>query len=296
MKYKTILCLLIFLFITIKIQLAQELTNAMNQSDDPDFIFHQGLKELQNNNINNAIVELEKLMNRNTVNPNYYIYLGYLYYVQGDYDKAINVLHKSLSLNSSILINHILLGEIYYQMKNILQAREEFERVIELNPEVKLAHIRLYELFKDNNPEKANVHYLKIFQLPPTKLEKFLPDLETIGDIQLSLNKDFMALKDMKLDDKLNKNIVEKIFEENIQNTNQEKIIVTVKKDKFKINFNFFLNPFKNFDNEKFFIKFVEIVFIGAFLLIYNFYQKRSEKEFKKVVLTQYRMTTIKKE
>ncbi|MDD5065835.1 MAG: tetratricopeptide repeat protein [bacterium] len=272
-------------------------------TEDPEVIFNKGLKELQNDNINNAINELEKLLSYNTVNPNYYVYLGYLYYVQGSYDDAISVLDKAILINPHIIISHLLLGEMHYQLKNILKSREEFDKVIQLNPNIKLAHIRLYELFKDNNPEKANVHYLKIFQLPPTKLERLLPDVDKIGDIKLPFNKNFIVLKDIRIEEKLNRNLAENIFEENVKSTNEQatnaqKIIVSVKKKgtPFRVNLNFFQNPFKSFDKEKFFIKLVEIVFVGIFLFVYSLVLRKGEREFKKMVLSQYRITTIKKE
>lgn len=277
---------------------AQDTNSALSASNDPELIFNRGLNELRSGKINNAIVELEKLLSYNTVNPHYYVYLGYLYYVQGNFDSAVDVLEKAVLISPQILITHILLGEISYQMKNILKSRQEFEKVIALNPDVKLAHIRLYELFKDNNPEKANTYYLKIFQLPPTKLEKFLPDIEKIGDIKIPFNKNFILLKDIRLEEKLNNNITDKIFDEAVRNTNEQKIIVSVRKAgrAFGIGLGFFRSPFKNFDKEKFFIKLVEVVFIGLFLFVYSLFLRKGEREFKKMVLSQYRITTIKKE
>ena len=212
-KFLILLPLLVILFCNI---LYQQNTNAVIIPDDPDTIFNNGLKELQKGNIPNAISLLEKLLSYNTENPDYYIYLGYLYYVQGNYDKAVNVIKKSLEIDDDLVIGHILLGEIYYEKNSILEARNEFEEVIQINPKVKLAHIRLYELFKNNNPPKANKHYLEIFRLPQTKLEKFLPGIEKIGNINLSFNKNILVLKDTLLNKKNIKDekILDKIYKD----------------------------------------------------------------------------------
>jgi len=274
-------------------------TNSTNISfNDPDVIFNNGLKELQKGNVEKAISLLEELLSYNTDNPNYYIYLGYLYYRQFRYDKALKVLSKAVSLNEEMLIAHILLGEIYYQMNNILEARNEYTKVIEMNPNIKQAHIRLYELLKESNPEKANEHYLKIFQLPPTRLEQFLPDIDKIGNIKLPFNKSILIIKDSKIEKNIHKgtNILNEIFYSGTNITNKEKIIVSVKKNKFAFDFKFLLKPFKNFDKERFYTKIIEFIFISIFLIIYSFIQRKKSKAMEKVVYTQYRITNISKE
>ena len=280
--------------------LYQQNTNVVIMPDDPDTIFNNGLKELQKGNIPNAISLLEKLLSYNTGNPDYYIYLGYLYYVQGNYDKAVEVIKKSLEIDDYLVIGHILLGEIYYEKNNILEARNEFEKVIQINLKVKLAHIRLYELFKNNNPTKANKHYLEIFRLPQTKLEKFLPGIEKIGNINLPFNKNILVLKDTILSKKIIKDekILDEIFKDSTEKSNKQKIIISIKDKKFNfnLNFNFLLNPLINFDKEKFYSKIIELIFISIFLLIYSFFQRKKEKKLERVVLNQYRVSNMQKE
>ena len=58
----------------------------------------------------------------------------------------------------------------------------------------------------------------------------------------------------------------------------------------------FLTNPIKNFDKEKFFIKLIELIFVSIFLFIYSFFQKKKEKQLEKVVLTQYRVSSVHKE
>ncbi len=223
--------------------------NASATNGDPDAIFNNGLKELQKGNISEAIGLLEKLLSYNTQNPDYYIYLGYLYYKQGNYDEAVNVLNKSLEFDDMLLVPHILLGEIHYQLNNILEARNEFEEVININSSIKRAHIRLYELYKYNNTAKANEHYLKIFHLPATKLEKFLPGIEKIGSIPLAFKKDVLILKDNIMNEKIrNVKLPDEILKDASVKSNSEQIIISVNNKGKKINFKFLLNPFKNFN------------------------------------------------
>lgn len=268
--------------------------NADAATGDPDAIFNNGLKELQKGNISEAIGLLEKLLSYNTRNPDYYIYLGYLYYKQGNYDEAVNVLNKSLEYDDMLLVPHILLGEIYYQLNNILEARNQFEEVININSSIKRAHIRLYELYKYNNTAKANEHYLKIFHLPVTKLEKFLPGIEKIGSIPLAFKKDVLILKDAAINKKIRSvKLPDEILKEKDLSvkSNNEQIIISVDNKVKKNNFNlkFLLNPFKNFNKEKFYIKAVEFIFISIFLFICSIFQRRKVKKLERVVLNQYR-------
>jgi len=297
MLHSRILIFFILTFLFFSPVLAQE-TNTVATSTNPDVIFNNGLRELQKGNITTAISLLEKLLSYNTQNPCYYIYLGYLYYVQGNYDKAVHTIKKSLEFNDNLVIGHILLGEIYYEKNSILEARNEYEKVLQINPGIKKAHIRLYELFKNNNPAKANKHYLEVFHLPPTKLEKYLPDIEKIGNIRLRFNKDVLILKNTVLDKKRaqDKTILDEIFKEETETTNKEKIIVSIKDRKFKLNFKFLLNPLKNFDKEKFYIKIIELIFISLFLLVYSLFQRKKEKQLERVVLAQYRVSNTQKE
>ncbi len=266
--------------------------NAAAAKGDPDIIFNNGLKELQKGNISEAIGLLEKLLSYNTSNPDYYIYLGYLYYKQGNYDEAVDILNKSLDYDDKLLVPHILLGEIYYQLNNILEARNEFEEVININSSIKRAHIRLYELYKYNNTAKANEHYLKIFHLPTTKLEKFLPGIEKIGSIPLAFKKDVLILKNAAINKKIRSvELPDEILKDASVKSNNEQIIISVnnKGKKININLKFLLNPFKNFNKEKFYIKVIEFIFISIFLFICSIFQRRKVKKLERVVLNQYR-------
>ena len=299
LRCKILIILFILVFFSLGQVFSQETnqTNTVPPADDPDTIFNNGLKELQKGNILKSISLLEKLLSHNTENPDYYIYLGYLYYRQFHYNKAVEVLNKSIEINDELLVSHILLGEIYYQMNKILKARNEFEKVNSINPKIKLAHNRLYHLFKDNNPSKANEHYLTIFQLPQTKLEKFLPDIDKVGNIRLPFNKSVLITKDIIIDTKIENDnkILDKILESSSHGSGNEEIIVSVKKSRFNLNldFNFLLNPLKNFDKEKFYIKIIEFIFISIFLFIYSIFQKRKVKKLERIVLNQYRVSSI---
>ncbi len=268
--------------------------NGTKNFNDPDKIFYEGLNKARNKKTKEAIALLESLLNYNTENINYYAYLGYLEYVEGNYDKAVSVLKRALEIDENLLIAHIILGEIYYQMNDIVKARESFEKVINLNPNIKLAHIRLYELFKNNNLEVANKHYLKIFQLPSTKIEAFLPDIKKIGSLNLISNKNKVLLKDIGIDKKIKvkEDVIEKILNtsEEVSNKKQQ-VIVKIKKKKFDFNLNldFISSPFKNFDIDKFYVKLVEFILVSIFLIIYTIIKSRKEKALSNVVLNHFR-------
>lgn len=273
-------------------------TNMINENiNNADKIFYEGLNKAKEGKTTEAIKLLESLLQYNTDNISYYLYLGYLEYVAGNYDKAKDVLLKSLNINGNLVISHLILGEIYYELNDIIKAREEFEKVVSINDNVKIAHIRLYELYKNNNPVIANKHYIKIFQLPPTKIEQFLPDIKKIGSLNLNKNNEKILLKDIGIDKKIKK--IDKVTIANILNENEEKtnkkeeVIVKVKKNKFKFNISFDLlsAPFKNFDLSKFYVKLVEFIIITIFLIIYNIIKNRREKSLNNVVLNHFRIT-----
>ena len=74
-------------------------------------------------------------------------------------------------------------------------------------------------------------------------------------------------------------------------------IITTVKNNKFNLNlnFSFLTNPFTNLDKENFSIKLIEFIIVSIFLFIFNMFQRKSEKGFYRVVLSQYRVSTVQK-
>ncbi len=269
-------------------------TNASGKAvqSDPNKIFLEGLNKARNKQTKEAIKLLESLLNYNTENINYYTYLGYLEYVEGNYDKAEKIFLKALNINETLIIAHIVLGEIYYQMNDIIKAREEFETVLKINPNVKLAHIRLYELYKNNNTEIANKHYLKIFQLPSTKIENFLPDIKKIGSLNLTSGHKIL-LKDIGIAKKIKvkEDVINKILNTKEDKSNTSQVIVKVKKSKFRLNINlsFFSSPFKNFNIDKFYVKLVEFIIVSIFLIIYTIIKNRKEKALSNVVLNHFR-------
>jgi len=265
----------------------------------PEKIFKKAIESINYGNIDNAIVQFEKLLTFNPQGEDYYEYLGYLYFVQGSYQKSIEMMKKVLNVEPNSIIAHLVLGEIFYQQNEIVNAREIYTELVQIEPNIKIAHIRLYELLKNNNPKKANKHYLKVFQLPPTKIEKYLPKIEDIGDISVIPPKNIVLIKDLGIEKKIKvkEDFIKNIFSETEKQTNfpEKAVILRVKKHKrinLKFNFKFFSSPFKNLDKEKFYVKLVEVIVVSIVLIFYSIITKRKREMLKRIVVSNYRISS----
>lgn len=286
----------ILLFMLIIITTLFSETNISNELS-PESIFQKALESLNNGDIDTAILQLEKLLSYNPQSKDYYEYLGYLYFVQGSYQKSINIMERTLQIEPDSIIAHLVLGEIFYQQNEIVKAREIYTRLVQIEPDIKIAHIRLYELLKNNNPKEANKHYLKVFQLPPTRIEKYLPELKNINNIILP--KKIVLIKDLGIEKKIKvkEEFLKNIFSETEKQTNlpSRSVILSIKKRKgFKLQFNFksLSSPFKSFDKEKFYIKLVEITIVILIFIIYSITTRKKREMLKRVVVSNYRVSS----
>ncbi len=284
----------VFMLISITVLSAE--TNVSNELT-PEKIFQKAIESLNNGDIDTAIFQLEKLLSYNPQSKDYYEYLGYLYFVQGSYQKSIKTMEKTLQIDPNSIIAHLVLGEIFYQQNEIVKAREVYSRLVQIEPDIKIAHIRLYELLKSNNPKEANKHYLKVFQLPPTRIEKYLPELKNINNIILP--KKIGIIKDLGIEKKIKvkEEFLKNIFSETEKQTNipSKSVILSIKKRKgFKLQFNFksLSSPFKNFDKEKFYVKLVEIVIVTLIFITYSIVTRKKREMLKKVVVSNYRISS----
>ena len=70
-------------------------------------------------------------------NSDYLDTLGWVYYLQGNYDLAIRKLEESLKLNPDNPISHFHLGWAYYDSQKYEEARKHMAKALELDPNFK---------------------------------------------------------------------------------------------------------------------------------------------------------------
>ncbi len=255
------------------------------------------LQHLDYNNIDSAISKLEKLITYDK-NNSYDVYLGYLYFVKGKYDKSKEIMESVLKRDPKSVVAYLVLGEIFYQQNNIIESRDIYEQLNKISPDLKTVHIRLYELLKNNNEAEANKHYLKIFQLPTTKIEKYLPEIEDIGKINITSPDKIVIMKGLGIDNKIKvkEGFIENILSETGHNSqySNKSVILTVKKHRgLKINFNTLSSPFKKIDSEKFYSKLIEVLIVSLVFIIYSIATKRQRERLKKYVVSNYRINPV---
>jgi len=288
---KKIICLIVILLFAFNLYSNQ--TVETNKNIEPFEIFKKGIEFFNKGDLNNAIKELEKLLKFNIEIKDYYEYLGYIYFVYGDFEQAKEIMKKVIDMNPNSIIANIVLGEIAYQENDIVNARDIFYKLLKLEPELKLSYIRLYELLKYNNPKESNKFYLKIFNLAPTKIEKYLPQIETV---KLQFAKNPIFIKDKSIEKKLEikEEVLNNIFSDGkpIAGTNKSAVIATLKKQKkisIKLNFSKLFN-FSDIDYERLYIKLIQI-FVALIYIFLNwvFSSKRRQIE-KRFVVKHYRI------
>lgn len=242
--------------------------------------FTNGIKYLSENKTDEAIIEFEK---KQPDDENNRIYLGYSYYLKGENQKAKDVLE-----GSEELISQLLLAEIFYQEGKLSDAKEYYERIELQNSDIQLVHIRLYELLKAENPELAQTHYVRVFQLPKTELKDYLPLVENI-DYKLP-TKENIYISSYKLESTEKSNIpFNFITTTNIATSGDSEIIITMRKGKNIIKS--FGNIFNEISLEFIIEKLTELLIVGIFLLILYIVRQREEQRIKNIVLNNYRIS-----
>lgn len=121
--------------------------------DTPDNHFSQGMRELERNNVAEALKEFERAR---ALDPNYpeaFAGTGLAYAYQGDFEKALNSADQALGKNDKSYESRVIKGRILGMRRKegddwVKDAVEEFDRAIKLNPSNDKAYFYKAETYK----------------------------------------------------------------------------------------------------------------------------------------------------
>jgi tetratricopeptide (TPR) repeat protein len=121
--------------------------------DTPDNHFSQGMRELDRNNVAEALKEFDRAK---ALNPNYpeaFAGMGLAYAYQGDFEKAMDAVNEALGKSDKSYEARVIKGRIFSMRRKegddwAKDAAEEFDRAIKLNPNNDKAYFYKAEAYK----------------------------------------------------------------------------------------------------------------------------------------------------
>jgi protein O-GlcNAc transferase len=167
---------------------------------DPGYIAFANLADVYSKCKKNdqAISAYEKALQYNSSDPFVYNPLGYLYYLQENYQKAFDNFAKSLQLNPSLKDTNLFIGEIYSKVNQNIKAINFYKREINFYPNQSTAYLQLgsalqkigfieeaityfktgVELLKSENSPRLNSQYNFLLYMlnhaPSSSMQEFL--------------------------------------------------------------------------------------------------------------------------
>ncbi len=121
--------------------------------DTPDNHFNQGMRELERNNVAEALKEFDRAR---ALDPNYpeaFAGMGLAYAYQGDFEKALNAVEQALGKNGNSYEARVIKGRVISMRRKegddwVKDAANEFDRAIKQNPNNDKAYFYKAEAYK----------------------------------------------------------------------------------------------------------------------------------------------------
>ena len=122
--------------------------------------------------INGAIEVLEQLKSKyDYVNANVLTTLGYMYYLNENFDKALEFTNKAIEEEPNFASAWDNLGQIFFKTDEIDKAEEAFLKALSFNNSLVDSNYYLGKLYeRKNEMDKANEYFLKAYDCPITTL------------------------------------------------------------------------------------------------------------------------------
>jgi hypothetical protein len=121
--------------------------------DTPDNHFSQGMRELDRNNVAEALKEFERAKSLNPNYPEAFAGMGLAYAYQGDFEKALKAVDEALGKSDKSYESRVIKGRVLSMRRKegddwVKDAAEEFDRAIKLNPNNDKAYFYKAEAYK----------------------------------------------------------------------------------------------------------------------------------------------------
>ncbi len=137
--------------------------------DKSRFLYHKALALISKSELKIAKDNVQKAININPKNHEYYLLLGTIHLQENDLDEAKLQFSNALKINPNSAIAHNNLGYIEELTNNLTQAQKLYEKSVNINPVYTLGWINLGRvyLYNLNLPNEANSCFLKAVEIDP---------------------------------------------------------------------------------------------------------------------------------
>src|SRR3990172_2689852 len=155
-------------------------------------IFNQGLENLKEGKLDDALGNFEKTLEINPKSVQALINISVIYISQGNFDKANEILLKAININPNYPETYLNLGVVYREIGKTEKAISIYKRVLKIKPDYAEVLGNLGACYRDEgNLEKALFYFKKAVKLNST-IADFLYN---IGNIYGELGKNNLSLK-----------------------------------------------------------------------------------------------------
>jgi len=139
-----------------------------NKTTSINDLFKEAINYYEKNDISNAILKYEEILNLDKNNAQAYCALGVLFKIKGEINKAINLYIKAINLDPSYPLSYHNLGNAFKSIKKYNEALNVYAKSLKINPNDANVYNNIgmiYENLSDNN--KAILAYKKAISINP---------------------------------------------------------------------------------------------------------------------------------
>jgi len=127
--------------------------------------------------------------------PQFYVMLGNMNFLQKKYDRAIPYFEKCISLNADSAGSHNMLAAVYVVKDDPDRAAQHIQRAIELNPRLSTVYYNQAQIYeKEGKLQEAEAAYLKELELSP-KHFKFMYNLSRLYRVMGNTDREYEYLQ-----------------------------------------------------------------------------------------------------
>jgi tetratricopeptide (TPR) repeat protein len=123
----------------------------ISENPTADRLITRGLAKIELNNLNGALMDLQSSLNTLPKNDTAYYNIGYIHYLQGNYQKSIDYYDSALLYNDNSTYYLIARGDAFLELDNFNLALKDYRQVIALDDEADLGYygIAMCHFFSD---------------------------------------------------------------------------------------------------------------------------------------------------
>ena len=129
-----------------------------------EVLFMQAKLKLNQNKLDDALLAINKVLDVDKRNPNFYLIKGNILARMGKNNETIKTLKKGLKINPNMHRAYVLLGHLYYSQNERNKARLNFELAMKTVPEDPEAETNLAKIMLEEGNVEQAIKVLKVLE------------------------------------------------------------------------------------------------------------------------------------